>query len=217
MWATLVELIRIAIFGAAHLCAGSLGSGILLVSFGVRLALLPLTLRLARHARDQQARVAALRPAIEALQRRYAKDPKRLMRETQALHAAHGIRFLSPLGLIGLGVQLPLLGGLYSAVRAGLGTRVRFLWIADLARPDFAILMAATAITAGVAALAPSAPGSQGVATPIVLVAFSALLTLMFLWPASSAVALSFGAGSLVSGLQNWLLDRDRVALAPSA
>lgn len=217
MWAALVELIRITIFGAAHLCAGSLGSGILLVSLGVRLALLPLTLRIAKQARDQQARVAALRPAIEALQRRYARDPARLVRETQALHAAHGIRFLGPLGFIGLVVQLPLLGGLYSAVRAGLGARVRFLWIADLARPDFAMLMAITAITAGVAALAPSAPGPQGVSTPIGLVALSALLTLVFLWPASSAVALSVGAGSLVTGLQNWLLSRERVALAPSA
>ena len=32
---------------------------------------------------------------------------------------------------------------------------------------------------------------------------------LVFLWTASSAVALSFGAGSLVSVLQNWLLARD--------
>jgi hypothetical protein len=35
------------------------------------------------------------------------------------------------------------------------------------------------------------------------------LLTAGFLWTASSAVALSAGAGSLVSILQNWLLSRD--------
>jgi hypothetical protein len=33
--------------------------------------------------------------------------------------------------------------------------------------------------------------------------------TLVFLWSASSAVALSVGAGSAVSVLQNWLLRRD--------
>jgi len=33
--------------------------------------------------------------------------------------------------------------------------------------------------------------------------------TLAFLWSASSAVALSMSAGSLVSLLQNWLLARD--------
>ena len=84
MWAGFVELLRAAIFGAAHVCGGSLGGGILLVSAGVRLALLPLTLRLARRARDQQAKLATLLPELEALQRRYANDPLRVMRETRA-------------------------------------------------------------------------------------------------------------------------------------
>ena len=35
------------------------------------------------------------------------------------------------------------------------------------------------------------------------------LCTVAFLWSASSAVALSMGAGSLVNVLQNWLLSRD--------
>ena len=84
MWAGFVELIRVTIFSAAHLCAGSLGSGILAVSIVMRLALLPLTLRLARQAQLQQARLAALKPEIDALQKRFAKDPARLMREKRS-------------------------------------------------------------------------------------------------------------------------------------
>ena len=72
MWGSFVELLRAAIFGAAHVCGGSLGSGVLLVSAVVRLALLPLTLRLARRAREQQAKLATLKPQLDALQRRYA-------------------------------------------------------------------------------------------------------------------------------------------------
>ena len=120
MWAGFVELLRAAIFAAAHVCGGSLGGGILLVSVGVRLALLPLTLRLARRARDQQAKLATLLPEMEALQRRHANDPRRLMRETRALHAKHGIRLLTPSGLVGMAIQLPLFGGLFAAVRTGL-------------------------------------------------------------------------------------------------
>ena len=66
MWASFVELIRVAIFAAAHVCGGSLGAGIIGVSVIVRIALLPLTLRLARQARAQQMRVAALKPALDA-------------------------------------------------------------------------------------------------------------------------------------------------------
>jgi len=210
MWAGFVELLRAGIFAAAHVCGGSLGGGILLVSAGVRLALLPLTLRLARNARAQQAKLATLQPEIEALQRRFANDPTGLLRETRALHAKHGIRMLTPSGLLGMAIQFPVLGGLFAAVRTGLGAKVRFLWVSDLARPDGALLLIATALTAWGISSAPNTPGQTTNQTPILVV--GVLLTAAFLWTASSAVALSAGAGSLVSVLQNWLLSRDRGA-----
>jgi len=210
MWAGFVELLRAGIFAAAHVCGGSLGGGILLVSAGVRLALLPLTLRLARNARAQQAKLATLQPEIEILQRRFANDPTGLLRETRALHAKHGIRMLTPSGLLGMAIQFPVLGGLFAAVRTGLGAKVRFLWVSDLARPDGALLLIATALTAWGISSAPNTPGQTTNQTPILVV--GVLLTAAFLWTASSAVALSAGAGSLVSVLQNWLLSRDRGA-----
>ena len=209
MWAGFVELLRAAIFAAAHVCGGNLGGGILLVSAGVRLALLPLTLRLARRARAQQAKLAALRPELETLQRRYANDPGRLMRETRALHAKHGISLLTPSGLAGMAIQFPVFGGLFAAVRTGLGARVRFLWVGDLARPDGALLLIATALTAWSLSSAPNTPGETTSQTPLLVVGLVA--TAALLWTASSAVALSAGAGSLVSVLQNWLLSRDRM------
>jgi YidC/Oxa1 family membrane protein insertase len=209
MWDSFVELLRATIFSAAHVCGGSLGGGILLVSAGIRLALLPLTLRLARRARQQQARLAALTPQIEALQRRYANDPRRLMREQQALYAANDIKMMTPSGLVGIGVQLPLMSGLFAAVRRGLGTKVRFLWVPDLARPDGIVLVCAAAVTAWVTMSTPM-PGRS--APPGAMVVVSVLVTMAFLWSASSAVALSVGAGSLVNVLQNWLLSRDAAA-----
>src|SRR4051812_22367293 len=167
MWAGFVELLRAAIFAAAHVCGGSLGGGILPVSAGVRLALLPLTLRLARRAREQQAKLAALRPELEALQRRYANDPGRLLRETRAIHAKHGISLLTPSGLVGMAIQFPVLGGLFAAVRTGLGATVRFLWVGDLARPDGALLLIATALTAWSFSSAPNTPGETTSQTPL--------------------------------------------------
>jgi len=210
MWAAFVELLRAAIFSAAHVCGGSLGGGILLVSALVRLALLPLTLRLARRAREQQAKLAALRPEMEALQRRYANDPRRLFRETRELQAKHGIRVVTPSAFVGLAIQFPVLGGLFAAVRNGLGAKVRFLWVADLARPDGALLLGIAALTAWGVSSAPGTSGQAGNQTPLLI--FSVLGTVAFLWSASSAVALSVGAGSLVSVLQNWLLNRDAKA-----
>jgi membrane protein insertase Oxa1/YidC/SpoIIIJ len=146
---------------------------------------------------------------MENLQRRYANDPGRLMRETRALHAKHGISLLTPSGLVGMAIQLPVLGGLFSAVRTGLGAGVRFLWVGDLARPDGVMLLVATALTAWSISSAPTTPGQ--VTNQTSLLVTGVLLTVAFLWTASSAVALSAGAGSLVTVLQNWLLSRDAI------
>jgi len=49
------------------------------------------------------------------------------------------------------------------------------------------------------------------------MIVATVLVTTFFLWSASSAVALSMGAGSLVSLLQNWMLRRDARVHAPAA
>jgi len=207
MWDGFVELLRGTIFSVAHLCGGSLGGGIFLVTAGIRLALLPLTLRIARRARVQQLKMAALKPQIEALERRYANDRLKVAQETRALYAANGIKIFSPASLVGIAIQIPVLSGLFAAVRKGLGAKVRFLWVPDLAKPEGLMLLGVTALSAWVASSTPPAPGQTS--TPTVFVVASVVATLVFLWSASSAVALSMGAGSAVSLLQNWLLARD--------
>lgn len=211
MWESLVDLVRLAIVGVSHACAGSLGSAVLLVSFGVRIALLPLTLRLAREARVHQAKVATLRPAFEALKKRHAADPARMLQETQALYRAQGIRLFSPRGLMGMMLQAPLFAALFSATRQGLGAKVRFLWVAELSRPDVVLAWGVSALTAVVMAGAMQKSGNGGVpaAAAPVIAAVIGIGTLVFLWSASSAVALSVGAGSLASAVQSWLLARD--------
>jgi YidC/Oxa1 family membrane protein insertase len=206
-WTDFVELIRAAIFGASHVVGGSLGGGILLVSFAVRLGLLPWTLRIARRAQLQQRRLADLAPELERLKKRWEKDPARLMSATQSLYKQHGVRLLDAGTLASVLVQWPLFAGLFTAVRRGLGSKIRYLWIADLASPN-ALLVLVVAIASGVAgALTPSASTSTAPNTTWMIVA--AAMTMLFLASTSSALALSVGAGSAVSALQNWLLRRE--------
>jgi len=215
MWSGFVEIFRAAIFTSAHLFGGSLGGGILLVSFAVRLALLPLTLRLARRAAVQQRKVAALQPQLQRLQARHAKDPARLFAETQALHRRHGVSFFDPRALLGGFAQMPLMAALMSAVRAGFGAGVRFAWIADLTRPDRLLIVLVAGLVAGGAWIAPSATPAQG--PPLAIVAVAGLTSMFFLWSMSSAIALSWGAGSVVSLLQAALLRREYARAARAA
>ncbi|MFG1875621.1 YidC/Oxa1 family membrane protein insertase [Sphaerisporangium sp. NPDC049003] len=59
---------------------------IVLFTLAVRLLLLPLSVR---QAKAQKARLR-LAPQVEALRKRFARDPERLMRETSKLYAAGG-------------------------------------------------------------------------------------------------------------------------------
>jgi YidC/Oxa1 family membrane protein insertase len=206
MWNAFVDLIRATIFAGSHLFNGSLGASIFFVSAVVRLALLPLMLKNARLAQAQQARRAALKPQLDRLTARYKSDPVRLMKESQALQAAHGIQFVNRDSLISAAIQLPLLSGLFAAVRSGLGSKVRFLWIADLSRGDVLLTSIVVGLAGAASSLMPTPPGPAG-ASRVMLFAVMGL-TLTFLWSASSAVAISVGAGSAVSALQNWLLRR---------
>lgn len=207
MWTAFVDLIRATIFAGSHLLNGSLGASVILVTAMLRLALVPLTLRAARHARAQQARLAAIKPQLDRLQKRYADDPAQLMAKTSALYRKNDVEMLPATSMVSGAIQLPLLGGLFAAVRNGLGVKVRFLWIADISRAD-AVLVTLVAGLAGVSSWTSPAPAGAPTGSRVLALAVMGG-TLMFLWSASSAVALSVGAGSAVSLFQSWLLRRD--------
>src|SRR5437763_7210954 len=134
-WSSVLELLRVALFALAHVCGGSLGGGILLLSFIVRLALLPLTLRLAIRAHEYQVIVKRLKPRLDALQSRHGANAARLARETRELYAANGIGMAPKGTFLGAVVQMPIGAGVYQTI-ASIGKRaVRFLWVHDLSRP----------------------------------------------------------------------------------
>jgi YidC/Oxa1 family membrane protein insertase len=209
MWEAFVDVVRATIFAGSHLFNGSLGASVVVVSTLARLAILPLVLRAARHARANQAKLLALKPQTDRLQKRFKDDRRRLMVETQELYRKNDIQLVGGSGLASFAIQVPLLGALFAAVRDGLGARVRFLWIADLARPDASLMALVVALTGVATIIAPVAPGSPIGARVMTAVIMGG--TLIFLASASSAVALSVGAGSAVSLLQNWMIRRDAI------
>ena len=205
-WTPMVELLRAGIFAVAHVCNGSLGLAVILVSALLRLLLLPLTLRLARRALDHQRRLATLKPELERLRQRHKDDPAALFRATAALHRRRGVKQFDSTGLLGGLVQLPIFGALYSALRSGMGAGVRFLGIADLASSSALVgLIAAVLVALGVA-LAPSLEPPRRIAwLPIIV---TSAVTFWILCSTSALFTLATGAGSLVNIVQVIFLRR---------
>jgi membrane protein insertase Oxa1/YidC/SpoIIIJ len=168
LWNEVVEILRESILAYAHVCHGSLGAGILVVTFLVRLALAPLVIRLARIAAQQQE-----------------------------------VSPFSSLGCLGTLVPAPAFIALYSSVRQAATIGGRFLWIRDLAKPDWALAIIATGVTclATVSGGAPSQNRS-------VLLTMSAVITIAALAKMAAGVGLYWGLSSLFSAAQGWTVQR---------
>lgn len=210
-WSDVIDLLRATILGAAQVCNGSVGVAVILVSFAIRLALLPLTLRLARRARDHQRRLAELKPKLERVQHRYANDPARLWRETARVYRNGGVSPVDSGGMLGGLAQAPVFIALYSALRRGLG-EARFLWIANTSVAN-GLLTTLVAILTGIALAASPAPESARNAQIMTAVLIAAT-TMWFLGSTSALFALSTGTGSLVGILQSLILRRDEAKRA---
>jgi YidC/Oxa1 family membrane protein insertase len=181
-----------------------MGVAIAALSFGTRLAMLPLTLWLANRSLDVQLALKRLEPEISKIRAKHKGDPRRMWQETFDLHQKHGIQIMNSRTLTGMLLQVPLFLGVFAAVRRGLSGRGAFLWVKDLIKPD-PLLAAVCAILTGVS-IALSANTTQQQRT--VMIVLPAALTLLFLWWISAGVAIYSFSSSLVGLIQSVLVRR---------
>jgi len=203
IWDRFVMFLVAALFSLAQ-TYGSLGLAIIMLSFSVRLALLPLTLRMARRAQERQAKLLELGPMIHQLRAKYRADPQRLKAELITLYRQHDCSPIDGKGFLGSLIQLPIGAGLYMAIRRGLGSGGNFLWISNLARPDATLALLIGVLTYLVAVLSPSAPPQAR----IIVALLPALLTVYVAWNLASGVGLYWATSATVDLVQSALLRR---------
>jgi len=208
IWSSIIDAVRALVFIASQACGHSIGGGILLVSFAVRVALLPLTLRMARRMREHQARIAAVAPRLAKLRERHANDQAALGQATLDLYREHDIGLLPRGSLLAFLVQAPIGAALYRAFGSNLGTRTAFLWMSDLSRPDVALAVACATL-AGVAAGAEPSVGRTAIAMNMLVTGFLA-------WRLSASVGLYWAASNGVSAVQALVLRRSAPVARPA-
>lgn len=161
-WEQAISMLREAMFGYAQLTQGSLGTGILVVTFVARALLLPLAVKLGVAAARHQAAMSRLKPELDALREQHQNNPQALHAAMQGLFAREGVSMFPLSTLVGSLAQLPLLIALFSAVQQVAAQGGAFLWIRDLARPDVGVAVVATGLTMGSCSLRPNRPQISG-------------------------------------------------------
>ncbi len=207
-WHAFVGLLSFVLSLLTTAYGGNLGFAIITLSLITRLALLPLTLRMARHAQTQQRILQTIKREIDTLKAKYKTSPQQLGAELSNLYQKHGVKPIDGVNSLGLLVQLLLGAGVYSAIRRGLGAGGRFLWIRNLAQPDAILAVATGVLTALASLLGPHLPQQSRV----VVAVLPGVLTLLFAWRLASGVVLFWAASTAVTALQGFLLNR-RVGL----
>src|SRR5215813_1835837 len=203
LWTQGVEILRQSIFAYAQVCHGNLAGGILIVTALARLALMPVGIKLARAALVQQRAMQRIQPELDRIRLTHERDPRKLAEETARLMQREDVSIV-PAGTFGTAAQVPVWLALYAAVRQAAALGGRFLWIADIARPDIVLTLAVTALTL-------VATRSSGAAAPPnqMLVLLSAALTAIVLSKMAAGVALYWGVSTLGSALQSFIVRRE--------
>jgi len=196
------DMIIALLAALAHSFGGSLACAIITLSLGIRIALLPLTIRLARRARRNQEILRVLQPEIEQLKKRFEKKPERLFAEIHKLYKKHGCSPFDLPTLAGNFIQLPIFGMLYRSIRSSLNASSTFLWIKSLASPDFYLTLVILSLTGVSVWLMPSV--SEQMRSTLVVA--QVIMTFFIVWKLAAGLGLYWASSSLVGLIQTlWL------------
>lgn len=115
-WSRVVQFLMDAIEQVGAWTGGGTVVGIVLITFFMRAALIPVMAPLAERTRRRQAIVRRIKPQIKALDREFRDDPGTLGRRLKELHRENGIEVVDWPALGTALIQLPILIAMFQAV-----------------------------------------------------------------------------------------------------
>ena len=181
---------------------GSLGWAVLTLSLGIRLALLPLTIRISRRMMRNQQIARTLQPELDEIKKRFEKKPELIFGEMQKVYKKHGFSPFDLPAMLGSFVQLPVFAFMYRAIRDAATSGGAFLWIRNLASPDAWLTLAVLALTGAAAYFMPNL--SESAKTTLILIQIA--VTFFIVWKLAAGLGLYWVASSSVGLFQNlWL------------
>ncbi|WP_430108289.1 membrane protein insertase YidC [Paenibacillus sp. B1-33] len=123
--------------------SGSYGLALILLTLLVRLSLMPLMMRQYRNQQKMKQKMDVLQPELKLLQDTYkdkkdAESKAKMQQEMMQLYQKHQVNPLA-IGCLPLLIQLPILSGLYYAIKFTPEVAAHsFLWF-QLGRPDIVL------------------------------------------------------------------------------
>jgi len=191
IWTFWLDALRSLVDVLATDAGLGLGLAIIAATLLLRLVLLPISWSAAYRGCIRQKKMLKLQPELQQLKEKYAKEPNLYMREMLELYRKNELSFIDGKNLLGALAQMPLLLGMFHALRS-IGDGARFLWIPNLLKPDVLLALIAGVVTGLMLSVNPDLPGQMRlvmIIVPSVIAIFAALKVcsaLSLYWVASN-------------------------------
>lgn len=202
----------------AGLMHDNYGLAIIAITILIRLALFPLMLRQTRSQRSMRLKMDALKPELKRLEDKYnyRKDEESVRQKQQemlALYQKHNVNPLA-IGCLPMLLQLPILTGLYYAIRMTPSLAAHsFLWF-KLGEPDMLLPVAAALVyfiqfKVSQRFNASNANAGESMARTLSMLGYvSPIMMGLFALTAPAAISLYWVTSGAFLIAQTWLLSR---------
>ncbi|MCG8489479.1 MAG: YidC/Oxa1 family membrane protein insertase [Chromatiales bacterium] len=160
-----------------------------------RMLLMPLSLKSSYLMYKNRLAVEKIRPEVERLREIYSDNPGELAKRTMAIYKKNGIRFIDRTSIMNIGSQGILGISMFQALR-NMAFSSKFIWIADIAKPDVILAFMVGVLTFASMLIMPGTVEQQNflmlfiptVVVMFVLASFPSALGLY--WATSNAVTI---------------------------
>jgi YidC/Oxa1 family membrane protein insertase len=196
------------------------GGTIVLITVLIKVVFWPLTAASTRSMKRMQV----LAPEMQALKEKYKDDMQKFTQKQWELYRKHKVSPMS--GCLPMAIQMPVFFGFFTMIRSAIELRgARFLWIADLSKPDTLFMIPGTAFPFNLlpllmggamlwqSHLTPPSPGMDP--TQAKIMRYMPLMFLVFLYSYSSGLALYWTVNNVLTIVQTKLTKMNQAPVSP--
>jgi YidC/Oxa1 family membrane protein insertase len=196
------------------------GLAIVLITVIIKVLFWPLTAAATRSMKRMQV----LAPEMQALKEKYKDDMQKFTQKQWELYRKHKVSPMS--GCLPMAIQMPVFFGFYTMIRSAIELRgARFLWIADLSKPDTLFMIPGTTFPFNLlpllmggamlwqSHLTPPSPGMDPAQAKIMR--YMPLLFLLMLYNYSSGLALYWTVNNVLTIAQTKLTKMNQAPVSP--
>jgi YidC/Oxa1 family membrane protein insertase len=174
---------------------------IIIFTLLARIMLMPISLKSAYMMHKNKLAIERVRPEIERLRDLYSGKPGELAKKTMAIYKKHGIKFLDKTSVINIGSQGILGLGIFQALR-DMVISSKFMWIADIAKPDVILAFVVGVLTFTSMQMMPGAVEQQN----LLIFLIPAMVSTFVLVSFPSALGLYWATSNIVTIVQTLAL-----------